>query len=266
MDLFTTSTILAFFAYSIATFAILKCLLSPKGPNLTLVIGLGCFAIVCHSFSLSQQLFNASEINFNLPNVIALVSLVITSAVTIVAFKFKINLLLPVTYAFAALWQLLLLFIPPVSEIVLSANNFIIVTHITLALVAYCILVIATLYAFQVKYINSKLKGKDLSAVNHLPPLMQVENQLFVILTLGVTSLFASQAIGFLFLDNFFSNEQLHKTVLSLCALGIYSLTLWGHYQQGWRGHKVLSLTTFATLLLTLAYFGSRFVKEFLLS
>lgn len=266
MDLFTTSTTLAFFAYSIASIAILKRLLSPKGPNLTFVIGFGCIAIFCHSLSLSQQLFDASNINFNLPNVIALVSLVITSAVTIVAFKFKINLLLPVTYAFAALWQLLLIFIPPVNEIMLTANNFIIVTHITLALIAYCILVIATLYAFQVKYINAKLKGKDLSAVSHLPPLMQVENQLFVILTLGTISLFASQAIGFLFLDNFFANAQLHKTILSLCALLLYVITLWGHYQQGWRGHKVLSLTTFATLLLTLAYFGSRFVKEFLLS
>jgi ABC-type uncharacterized transport system permease subunit len=266
VDLFIASTTFAFVAYAIATFAILTRLFSPLGPNIKLVIGFGCLAIIAHSFSLSQQLFSAAQINFNLPNVIALVSLVITSTVTLVALKFKINLLLPVTYGFAALWQLLLVFIPPVNQIVLSANSFIMVTHITLALVAYCILVIATLYAFQVKYINSKLKGKDLSAVNHLPPLMQVENQLFIILTLGTISLFASETIGLIFLDNFFAKAQLHKTVLSLVALLLYVITLWGHYQQGWRGHRVLTLTTTATAILTLAYFGSRFVKEFLIA
>ena len=266
MDLFLTSTSIAFLSYSIATFAILARLLTPQGPNLKVVISLGCLAILFHTFSLSQQLFISEKINFNLPNVIALVSLVITSVVSVVALKFRVNLLLPVAYAFAALWQLVLIFIPPVNEIILSASSFMMVTHITLALVAYCILVIATLYAFQVKYINKKLKDKDLSAVNHLPPLMQVENQLFIILTMGTLSLLASQVLGFIFLDNYFAKAQLHKTLISIVALAVYGLTLWGHYKQGWRGHKVLTLITFATLLLTLAYFGSRFVKEFLLS
>ncbi|MGJ8694263.1 MAG: cytochrome C assembly family protein [Thalassotalea sp.] len=266
MDLFLTSTSIAFLSYSVATFAILTRLLTPQGPNLKVVLSFGCLAILFHTFSLSQQLFIGEKINFNLPNVIALVSLVITSVITVVAMKFKINLLLPVTYGFAALWQLLLIFIPPVNQIILSASSFIMVTHITLALVAYSILVIATLYGFQVNYINRKLKDKDLSAVNHLPPLMQVENQLFIIMTMGTICLIASQLLGFIFLENYFAHSQLHKTLLSLAALSLYVITLWGHYQQGWRGHRVLSLTTFATLLLTLAYFGSRFVKEFLLS
>lgn len=266
VDLFNASTSLAFICYLIATLAILTKLLTPKGPNLTLVLTFGAIAILGQGVSLSQLLLINSSINFNLPNVISLVSLLITTSVSITALKYKANLLLPVTYGFAAIWQLVLLFIPPVHLIALVADNFAIISHVTIALIAYCILVIATLYAFQVNYINAKLKGKNLSAVSHLPPLMQVEKQLFMVLTAGTFCLLLSEIVGFLFLNNFFAKAQLHKTILSLAALFLYVITLWGHYQQGWRGHRVLVLTTTATSLLTLAYFGSRFVKEFLLS
>ena len=146
------------------------------------------------------------------------------------------------------------------------AEKIILVGHISIALIAYCILIIATLYAFQVAYINVKLKNKNLTAVVHLPPLMQVEKQLFTILAVGTLCLFASQLIGLAFLDGFFAKENIHKTVLSLIALLLYIVILLGHYLQGWRGHRVLLLTITASTLLTLSYFGSRFVQEFLLS
>ena len=95
---------------------------------------------------------------------------------------------------------------------------------------------------------------------------MQVEKQLFTILIMGTVCLFASQLIGLLFLDGFWAKENLHKTVLSLIALAIYVIILAGHFYQGWRGHRVLLLTITASVLLTLSYFGSRFVKEFILS
>jgi ABC-type uncharacterized transport system permease subunit len=117
-----------------------------------------------------------------------------------------------------------------------------------------------------VSYINLKLKEKKFSAVNHLPPLMQVEKQLFVLLLLGTVFLFVSQLTGFVFLENYIAKSNAHKTIFSLMALVLYAVILWGHYNKGWRGHRVLLMTNTATLLLTLGYFGSRFVKEFLLS
>jgi ABC-type uncharacterized transport system permease subunit len=101
--------------------------------------------------------------------------------------------------------------------------------------------------------------------VAHLPPLMQVEKQLFSILTVGTAILFISQIIGFVFLDGFLAKENAHKTILSLLSFAIYGLILWGHFEKGWRGHRVLVLMVSASALLTLAYFGSRFVKEFIL-
>jgi ABC-type uncharacterized transport system permease subunit len=69
-----------------------------------------------------------------------------------------------------------------------------------------------------------------------------------------------------MFLDNMFAKEQAHKTILSLLAWGLYSVILAGHWLFGWRGKPMIWSTILAGVLLTLAYFGSRFVKEVLLN
>ena len=71
--------------------------------------------------------------------------------------------------------------------------------------------------------------------------------------------------IGFVFLDGFLAKDNAHKTVLSLLSFALYCLILWGHFEKGWRGHRALVLMISASGLLTLAYFGSRLVKEFIL-
>lgn len=258
-------SLIAFLAYTVATTAMLLRLFHPKGPNLVFVLFFGCLAMVLHTLSNAQFLVSQADINFALPNVISLVSLVICLSISAFALRFKVNLLLPVIYGFAGIWQLLMVFIPGVDHAPLVIHEFSVISHVTIALLSYCILIIATLYAFQVAYINLKLKTKDLTAVSHLPPLMQVEGQLFIILSIGTSFLLLSQVIGFLFLDGMTSHENVHKTVLSILAFLVYSATLWGHYKKGWRGYRVLILTITGSSLLTLAYFGSRFVREFIL-
>ena len=265
MNFLVIGSSLAFLLYILATLATVTRLFHPKGPNITLVLSLAAAAIVVHAFNDALLFFTQDTINFNLPNVISLVSLTITVVVTLVALRFKVSLLLPVIYGFTGLWQLVILFIPPIDSIPLVVEKVILLSHISFALIAYCVLIIATLYAFQVTYINLKLKSKNLTAVAHLPPLMQVEKQLFSILTVGTAILFISEVIGFFFLDGFLAKENAHKTILSLLSFALYCLILWGHFEKGWRGHRVLVLMVSASGLLTLAYFGSRFVKEFIL-
>jgi len=266
VDFLVIGSSMAFIAYMLATMAIVSRLFHPNGPNLKWVLISASIAIAIHLFNDIQLFLSQEGINFSLPNVISLVSLIITITISIVALRVKVNLLLPVIYGFAGIWQLVMIFIPESESIPLIAEKIILVSHISLALIAYCILIIATLYAFQVSYINLKLKNKNLTAVVHLPPLMQVEKQLFTILAIGTLCLFASELIGLAFLDSFFARDNIHKTILSLMALLIYIVILLGHYSKGWRGHSVLVLTIIASTLLTLSYFGSRFVKEFLLS
>lgn len=265
MNFLILGSSLAFILYILATLAIVTRLFHPKGPNLKLVLSLAIAAICVHVMNDAQLFFQDENINFNLPNVISLISLMITIVITAVAFRFKVNLLLPVVYGFTGLWQLVMIFLPPVDTIPLIVSQAVLLGHISFALIAYCILIIATLYSFQVTYINMKLRSNNLSAVEHLPPLMQVEKQLFNILAIGTITLFLSQIVGFAFLEGYIAKENAHKTILSLIALAMYCLILWGHIVKGWRGHRVLFLMNSASILLTLAYFGSRFVKEFLL-
>ncbi|MGB0937857.1 MAG: cytochrome C assembly family protein [Colwellia sp.] len=266
MDLLVLSSGIA---YLLATIAIVSRLFHPNGPNTKVYLSLAFLAIVTHIVykALSFVVYTDHEsFNISLPNLISLLSLFMSIVVTIFSLRFKLNLLLPVIYGFSGIWQLLLLLILPEEVIPLATGDVVLITHISLALIAYCILLIATLFAFQVNYINFKLKTKNLNAVANLPPLMQVEKQLFSILIVGTLVLLTSLVTGFIFLDNFIAKENAHKTVLSLSALFLYVLIIWGHYKEGWRGHKVLVISVTASVLLTLSYFGSRFVKEFLLS
>ena len=192
MNFLNIGSSIAFICYMIASAAVLTRLFHAKGPNLVLVLTFGCIAIIAHTLTGAHSIFYQHDINFSLPNVITLVSLLITLIFTTIALKYKVNLLLPVVYGFAGIWQLIMIFIPPVAQIPLAAEKLVLVSHITLALIAYCVLIIATLYSFQVAYINFKLKSKNLAAVHHLPPLMQVENQLFLILALGTFCLLSA--------------------------------------------------------------------------
>jgi ABC-type uncharacterized transport system permease subunit len=266
VDFISVSTIIAIVCYFSATVSILSRLFHHQGPNHLVVLFLACFAVVPHTLVAAHQLFIDETINFNLPNVITLVSLVITLLITTAAIRYKVNLLQPAAYGFAAVWLIITLLLPQIALMPLAISKGAVITHITLSLIAYCVLIIGCLYSFQVAYINMKLKSKNLAAVNHLPPLMLVERQLFNILALGTIALLLTEITGFIFLEGLFSKENAHKTVLSLIALSMYATILWGHYKQGWRGHRVLTLTVVATFLLTLSYFGSRFVKEFLIN
>ena len=150
MDLLVIGSTVAFISYILASLAIVSRLFHPKGPNLIFVLFLGAIAIFAHTLNNVQFLFAQDEINFTLPNVVSLVSLIITICVSTAALRFKVNLLLPVVYGFAGIWQLLMLFIPPIDQIPLHTDKIFLFTHITSALIAYCVLVIATLYSFQV--------------------------------------------------------------------------------------------------------------------
>lgn len=252
--------------YAFAALSVFSKLFHPEGPNPKVYLSLGSLAILLHSALLSQSIFLQDTVDLSLINVISLVAFIISFSITLIAIRFKANLILPVVYIFSALIQLSILLIPENTHMAIDAGQFSLVLHISLALMSYAILVIATLYALQVSYINFKLKTKNIAAVNHLPPLLQVESQLFSIMFAGTLCLVVSQILGFAFVDGFLASEKIHKTVLSLIALILYIVILLGHYRLGWRGNRVLLLSLTATAVLTLSYFGSRFVKEFLLS
>lgn len=252
--------------YLLATVVLTRGLLHVDGINLSKVRYLAGAAIISHLIFVIFQVFTPGGQDFSLINVVSLVCLVIVSTTTVVTVKFPAPFLLTVVYGFAAFVQLSTLFFPHPLMVQNFTTNVPLAGHITLSLLAYCVLIIATLYAIQFQYISNKLKSKDLTVVsNNFPPLMQVERQQFQLLMIGTVLLSLALLTGFVYLDNMFSKSLAHKTVLSLVAWVLYVSLVLGHHFRGWRGKSAVLTTIIGAFLLTLAYFGSRFVREFIL-
>ncbi|WP_213608663.1 cytochrome c biogenesis protein CcsA [Pseudoalteromonas sp.] len=260
-------TIIASLFYVLATSHVLSRLFHRQGPSQKITIILSTVAILAHMLLLVNSVFRAEGQDLSIVNVALLTCWVIVLCVTTVSLKFPATLLLPVVYGFAALLTISSLFIP--HHILLNSINveLALVTHISLSLLAYCILIIATLYGVQFYFIDKRLKRKDLAIVHsHLPPLMVVERQLYQLLNLGTVLLSVALITGFVFLDGMFANEFIHKTTLSLVAWAIFVTIAVGHVKRGWRGKIVVVSIMIAAFILTLAYFGSRFIQEVVLN
>ncbi len=257
---------LALVAYLIATGSVLLRFFHPAGPHLKTTFSAALLGLLLHLFSLDALVFTATGQNFSLLNVISLVCWLITAAATLTALRTPTVLLLPVVYGFAALIQLAVLLIPQSIQLQHFEQNASLLLHIMLAFIAYAVLVMATLYSFQVGYISHKLKQKNFSAVSgYMPPLVQAEQLQFRLLLAGTFLLGLALLVGVFFTDGWLSKAYLHKNILSTAAFVVFTVLCWGHARLGWRGRTAITLTTIGCFLLTLGYFGSRFVKEIIL-
>lgn len=146
------------------------------------------------------------------------------------------------------------------------ALDYQLASHVLLSILAYSLLTIATLQALLLAFQNHQLKHKHpTGTVRLLPPLQTMESLLFELLWAGQLLLTLSIVSGFVFLDNLFGQQLVHKTVFSLAAWLIYATLLWGRHYLGWRGYTAIRWTLAGFALLMLAYFGSKLVLELIL-
>jgi ABC-type uncharacterized transport system permease subunit len=101
-----------------------------------------------------------------------------------------------------------------------------------------------------------------------LPPLLTLEALLFRILALGFVMLTLTLVTGVVFSEEVFGQPlQLnHKTLFGILSWLVFGGLLLGRWLWGWRGRRALRWTMTGFVVLLLAYVGSRFVLEVLLS
>ncbi|WP_157957838.1 cytochrome C assembly family protein [Aliidiomarina celeris] len=175
-------------------------------------------------------------------------------------------MLRPAIFGFATV-SIALLQVLPSSQPVSGNMTVELAIHIVLSLLAFSLLTLAALYAGQILYLNRVLKQRTARVLDeHLPPLMAVEQYFFRLLSAGTLLLTLALIAGMLFVDGMFAKEQLHKTILSFTAWFCFGLITLLHYTRGLRGRPMVLLTLVASVLLTLGYFGSRIVRDILLS
>ncbi|WP_100641976.1 cytochrome C assembly family protein [Alteromonas facilis] len=220
---------------------------------------------VAHAILLYFLISSGDAQNMSLTNVLALVAWLITVAMLSSSLYLQSTVLLPVVFGFSLLSIVLSVTLPSHYAMSISLQPGLII-HITLSLLAYGALVMVMLYAFQVNYINNRLKHKDSSLLHSsMPPLMMLDQILIKLLYIGSALLFIAIVSGTIFLDNMFDKQHAHKTTLTLIAFVLYLFTLFANKRWGWRGKPTLIMVTIGSVLLTLAYFGSRVVRELLL-
>ncbi len=141
--------------------------------------------------------------------------------------------------------------------------------HLGIALLAFGFLCIAAAQAIllyiQDQHLHSHRPGSLLPA---LPPIQTMERNLFRLTLIGVILLTLNLVIGMGF--QYVQDGELldfnHHILLSVIAWLGFAALLAGHRIYGWRGAVAARWTLAAFAVLVLAYFGTRFVTNIILS
>jgi ABC-type uncharacterized transport system permease subunit len=140
--------------------------------------------------------------------------------------------------------------------------------HIAIALIAYALLIVATLQALILMGLEKRLhRGLPEPNAGELPPLLTMEQFLFRIVGAGYGLLTLTLATGIFFSEQLFGKPLTlnYKTVFSVLAWFVFGVLLVGRHRFGWRGRTALNWILFGSALLLLAYIGSKFVLEVIL-
>lgn len=150
-----------------------------------------------------------------------------------------------------------------------EAEASLFMVHIAIAILAYSLFTFAALHALLMAVAERSLHQQATWVkLPNFPPLMVMENLLFKVITAGFVLLTITLISGMLFSEQIFKKplEFNHKTIFSIASWLMYAWLLFGRYQYGWRGKKAIKLTLTGFLLLLLAYIGTRFVLQVVLS
>ncbi len=140
--------------------------------------------------------------------------------------------------------------------------------HVGIALVAYALFLVAAVQALVLMGLEKRLHRRVLDpSAERMPPLLTLERFLFRLVGTGFVLLTLTIASGGLFSEEVFGKPFTftHKSVFSVLSWLVFGALLWGRWRYGWRGRVALRWILTGTVLLFLAYLGSKFVLEVVL-
>ncbi|NLW04222.1 MAG: cytochrome c biogenesis protein CcsA [Pseudomonadaceae bacterium] len=240
--------------------------LARKAPaKLALVRLLGLGALLAHGLALYGHIGLPEVLNLGVLEAASLANWLICAFILITSLRHPTLNLAVLLFPLAAITLLLSQF-SMTSALPLEGRNGLFF-HIVASLSAYSLFALASVQGILLAIQNHQLKHRQVSGLlSVLPPLQTMECLLFELLFAGQLLLSLGILSGFIFLDNMFAAGMLHKTLLSLAAWVTFGLLLLGRWRFGWRGLTAVRWTLGGSLLLLLAYFGSKFVLQFILA
>jgi ABC-type uncharacterized transport system permease subunit len=137
--------------------------------------------------------------------------------------------------------------------------------HILLSMGAAALLFAAAVTALLLVFLDRRLRSRRVADLSGgLPPLDALEKIMFRLVAAGFSLLTLALITGFFFVTNLFAQNLVQKTVLSLIAWLIFGVLLIGRLRFGWRGRSAVRWTLSGFAILAVAYFGVKFVLEYL--
>lgn len=127
-------------------------------------------ALLVHAWQLKELILNTSGQNLSILNVASLISFIISLTMSVSMLKFRVWFILPVVYSFSAINLLAATLLSGAFITHLETHPSLLI-HISLALFAYSTLMIATLYALQLAWLDHKLRSKKSLTLNPNLPL-----------------------------------------------------------------------------------------------
>jgi ABC-type uncharacterized transport system permease subunit len=140
--------------------------------------------------------------------------------------------------------------------------------HVGVALIAYALFLVAAVQALVLMALEKRLHRRlPAMGADRAPPLLTLERFLFRLVATGFVLLTITIVSGSVFSDEVFGKPFTftHKSVFSVLSWLVFGALLWGRWRYGWRGRVALRWILAGTVLLFLAYIGSKFVLEVLL-
>jgi ABC-type uncharacterized transport system permease subunit len=147
-----------------------------------------------------------------------------------------------------------------------NAPGWELTAHILLSMGAAALFLAAAVAALVLVFLDRRLRAHRLADLpSVLPPLDAVEKVMFRLIGAGFVLLTLALLTGFIFVTNLRTQHLEHKTILSCIAWVLFGILLIGRIRYGWRGRAAVRWTLSGFGVLILAYFGSKFVLEYLL-
>ncbi|MBF0256453.1 MAG: cytochrome c biogenesis protein CcsA [Gammaproteobacteria bacterium] len=237
----------------------------PLTPARNLALLPGFAALLLHLVSLYQELMTPVGLNLSFFSVGALVGWTVVLVLLLSALTKPVENLGILLMPMAGITVILALRFPDLTLLSDSSQTGL-TLHVLLSVLAYSLLMLAAvqalLLAVQEKHLHNRHPG---GFVRALPPLQTMETLLFEMIGAGFFILSLALLSGFAFLEDMLAQHVAHKTALSLISWLVFAILLMGRFKFGWRGRTAIKWTLSGFGLLALAYFGSKFVLEFVL-
>jgi ABC-type uncharacterized transport system permease subunit len=223
--------------------------------------------IMLHGWLLYEGVF-AKELRFGFAQALSVMMWLGVLIYWVESLFYSLDGMEPLVLPLAALAVPLPALFPGLASSSANANATAFKLHLVLAMVAYSLFVIALLHAMVMTVAERQLHLKSGFAAMNLPPLLTLEKLLFRVIGAAFVFLTLTLATGIVFSETLFGRPLRadHKTVFAVLSWITFGVLLAGRLLYGWRGRTALRWTLTGFVLLVLAYVGSRFVLEVVLT